>query len=117
MDKKEIKAKLFSAKDKFKREVVEIDGIEFEIRQPSVGQRRRMMEAAKRKDGDTDQWVMISRSLIECVYMPNSNERMFDESDLIAFDQLPTGSWYDKLIEKMAVGLNVDTKKAEENLE
>ena len=73
------------------------DGVSIEVRQPTVGQRSRML-AAGGLDGKSaevnDVGAMQVAAVIECCYMPGG-KRLFEWTDEEVIKQLPTTSWFD----------------------
>jgi hypothetical protein len=76
------------------------DGFSIEVRQPTVGQRSRMLSAGG-IDGKTtevnDIGAMQVAAVIECCYMPGTGKHLFEWTDEEVIKQLPTSSWFDEV--------------------
>jgi hypothetical protein len=77
------------------------DGITLEIKQPTVGQRSRMLKAGGITGGSTnesaDLGAMQIAAVIECCYLPGSSKRLFEWTDQAVLESLPTTSWFDEV--------------------
>ena len=84
------KNKLFTTKE----------GISIEIRQPTVGQRSRMLAAGgmstKNQDLDNIGGMQVA-AVIECCYHPGSGKKIFEWTDEDVIKSLPTTSWFDEV--------------------
>lgn len=101
---------------KFRSEVVNIDGVDFEVRQPSIAGRSTLLKMAGVKaDTESAQNIDITRMqvlvVIHMTYVPGTNERVFDAADEAALCEYPTGSFVDQLA---AVGMRLLNVKVEE---
>jgi len=84
------------------------DGTVYEVRVPSAAGRGRIVTAGivMGKDGQpdakrTDPGGMEAKALIECVYEPGTEDRVFDDSDFKALrDELAVGGIFDALAKK-----------------
>lgn len=86
MSRDSIRAKILGVSRKSK--VVEVDGIQIEVRQPSVGE---MMSLTASDDKKQD---LMIHSIVENCYVPGTNERVFDETDIDGLRAMPFGdSW------------------------
>ncbi len=81
------------------RKLFQIEGgIEIEIRQPSIGARSKIMQAAGMSAGSqevTDLGALQIAAVVQCCFVPGTNERLFDLSDSEALEELPTADWFD----------------------
>jgi hypothetical protein len=76
------------------------DGFSIEVRQPTVGQRSRMLKAGGLDGKSTDVndiGAMQVAAVIECCYMPGTGKRLFEWTDEEVIQQLPTSSWFDEV--------------------
>lgn len=68
------------------------DTVTIEVRQPTIGQRNRMLAAARNTKTDS---VDLGEFTIQCVlhlcYDPESGERLFEEGDAEQLRQMPAG--------------------------
>lgn len=111
MDRKALRAAIFAAENtKPKSVLFKLFGNEVEIRQPTVGQ---ITKIAERKNNVS----VIVAVLIEYCYVPNTEEKVFEEADREQLLDMPTGQWlndFNKAIEELT---GVDVKAAEKNSE
>ena len=74
------------------------DGISIEVRQPTVGQRSRMLAAggiSTTKSELDDIGAMQIAAVIECSYHPGTGKRLFEWTDKEVIENLPTSAWFD----------------------
>lgn len=75
-------------------------GLSVEVRQPTVGEQ---LELAKSEDtGDR-----VLRLFIEHVYVPGTNERVFDEADYEVLKQLPAAGDYQSIMKALTVLMDI----------
>lgn len=112
-----LRAKTVGAKRVFKNEIVTIDGAEFEVRQLSIRARNAVFQKARSDSGDimTLEWMVWL--VIESVYVPGTDELVFEPEDYDTLVAQPPGSFIDKLTDIAMDLANVDEKKIEKNLE
>lgn len=89
------------AEKNFAKEIVEYNGDKFEIRQPSVSIRSKILKKASVSDdfddfGKVEFDKMQIYAVIYCTYIPDTDERVFDESDIPALKDQPTDSFVDE---------------------
>jgi len=91
------------------------DGISIEVRQPTVGQRSRMLAAggisAKSTDLD-DIGAMQIAAVIECSYHPGTGKHLFEWTDEEVIKNLPTSAWFDD-VAALAMNMMGDEEAAE----
>jgi hypothetical protein len=83
------------------------DGSVIEVRQLTVGQ---MLDTVN----ETDIKKRMARYLIECCFVPDSEDRVFEEADFDVLMTLPSGGSYQKLmdaINKMLLPVQVGEAK------
>jgi len=88
-------------KPEFKKEIVEWEGQEFEIREPSVFVRGQIMNKSGMNVTNTDNPdINFSdaqiASVIYCTYVPETDERVFSEKDVPMLREQPSGSFVDE---------------------
>ncbi len=104
------------AKRQSKTVTVDVNGapLEFELRAPSIDEESQIAERSQviippqRKGGDVkvafNQANAKAWSAIFCVFIPGTEERVFEKGDLDALLKAQVGSWHDKLCgEAMAI--------------
>ncbi len=94
--------------DKFKKNVVKIEGEEILIKEISGSIRNHLVSKHKDKNGNV-QLSFGSALIIESCYDPSSEEKIFKKTDLESVENLPT-SFYDLLLKKVqsVCGFNQD---------
>jgi hypothetical protein len=76
------------------------EGTTIEVRQPTVGQRSRMLQAGGLNASNAnvnDIGSMQVAAVIECCYHPGSGKRLFQWTDEEVISNLPTSSWFDEV--------------------
>ena len=74
------------------------EGVTIELREPTVGQRSRMLAAGgvSASNSDiTDIGAMQVAAVIECCYHPGTGKKLFNHVDKESIEALPTASWFD----------------------
>ncbi len=108
-----IRSKVFSS-DSFERETVEAFGTTIEIRQTTLG---RVLELQEKLKEDRQQ--AIGLAFIEFCHVPDSGERLFDDTDLELILGLPFGKDFQAVQDVINKLMGVDEeeiKAAEGNL-
>jgi hypothetical protein len=111
-------ALLGSAHGSRKSVSVEIGDMTLTVRQPTVRQRSRLLKAAGmfdtsaatsgKKSSGSDMGLMQVLCVIECTYVPDTDEKVFAQTDLDTLLNTPAGGYVDRL-SKVAMDLmNVD---------
>jgi hypothetical protein len=80
-----IRAKVLS--EQIKRVIVEIEGTQIEVRQMSVGQ---MLDSISVEDGK----ARMAQYLIDCCFVPGTEDKVFDSADLDVLMAMPAGGYY-----------------------
>ena len=105
-----IRSKLLATKPRKTKIYTTSDGVDIEIRQPTVGQRGRMLKAAGITATNTelkDIVAMQVAAIVECVYVPGG-EKLFDWNDEQVLADLPTSSWFDEVANLAMETMNVE---------
>lgn len=85
--KESIRATIFGLKPLSK--VVNIGSVDIEVRQPSVGDFLAAGSVGDRK-------AMMMQMLVEYCYVPGTNEKVFEETDVESLASIPAGlAWMD----------------------
>lgn len=109
-----MRANTLGAKRDFKKEIVTIEGIEYEVRQPTLRERSDLRKRCSSISGETmkfDIFEFLIWAVIGFTYVPNTDEKVFEETDYDALSDLPAGGWFDELSEVASKLTNVDSKK------
>jgi hypothetical protein len=114
-----IRAKTVGAKGLFRNERVKLDDeIEVEIRQPSVGDRASIVDSAATPDENAPNGVKIDlaklqvSAVLACAFVPDTDEKAFEEADRPRMLAAPAGGWFDDLAKVAMRMVNVDTVDA-----
>lgn len=110
-----LRSKALEAQGKFKCEMLECEGEQFMIRQPSVMQRAEILKRSgvKGNDGKNVELNFAEMqvwSTIYCTYTPEG-ERVFDEHDAPMLRDTPAGGFVDSIAK---VALDLMNGEAEE---
>ncbi|QDP63943.1 MAG: hypothetical protein Unbinned3992contig1000_57 [Prokaryotic dsDNA virus sp.] len=95
------------------------EGITIEVRQPTVGQRSRMLAAGGMSSKSTELTnigAMQVAAVIECTYMPGTGKKLFEWTDEEVIQQLPTSSWFDDVAGIAMEMMNAEPSEAAEAL-
>ena len=129
MSKKDLRDNLLAKTPEFKKEFETINGKKYEIRQPSVAGREQIMDSCRfdlsqvdENDSEEEAKKKVAQnikttdmriwSMIYMVYVPGTDERVFDPEDYEMLKKQPTGSFVDTLSSTCMKLLN---KKPEED--
>lgn len=96
-----LRSKIFARRE-FKREKVELFGQEIEIRQPSLGAILSAQEQPDRKKANI-------RLIIDYCYVPDTDEKVFEEADEATLVEMPFDQSFISVSEAIArmTGVNV----------
>jgi len=118
--REEIRQASIGTKRDFKREIVECDGVTYEVRQPSVRGKTEIFQKARVPDARTEE-EMLNKidpvtiqiyAVINCTYVPGTDERVFTDEDFELLEGQPSGSFVD-VIGEVAMGL-INKKPADD---
>ena len=113
--KAELRTALLSAKKRVSRLIELGDGFAVEVRQPTVGARSRIMRAAGVSAGSqdvSDLGALQVAAVVQCCYVPETNERIFEGADQDALMELPTNDWFDAVSAAALELMNVEPEAA-----
>lgn len=92
----------------FKKEVVNYNGVDVEIRQPSHKSRRELFKKCTDESGKVDMLAFLAYAVILNTYVPGTEETVFEESDFEVMVAKPAGGFLDKYGSVAASLLNVE---------
>lgn len=104
----QIRAATLGEKSEFRSEVVKYNGVEVEVRQPSVKARKELFKRCMDEAGRVDTMEFLTWSVIYNTYVPNSNELVFEDTDYDAMVEKPAGGFMDQFGEVAARVMNVE---------
>lgn len=105
-----IRSATLGSQPQFKTKRVEINGAEVELRQPSIKDRREILNKCMNGDGTVDMMEFQIRSIMHCARDPETGGMVFEEEDYDVIMSNPTHSWVDELGQAVQEVMNVDTK-------
>lgn len=113
MTRDALRASLMKAENKkAKSKIIDLFGEQVEIRQPTLAQITKLGKASA-----DDKVPAIARIMIEYLYVPGTDEKVFDAADGEYLAGLPTGQWLNALNMAIEELSGVDVKGAEKNSE
>ena len=104
----EIRAKIFGAKPKSEM-VEDFFGCTLELRQPSLE------EALKQRDSKEEEKLYFM--LGEYAYVPGTDEKVFEPTDIDSLKRLPFGPEFQRLLDKINSLLGIDPAELEAGVE
>jgi hypothetical protein len=111
-----LRAATVGAKKQFRTKIEVINGEEFEVRQLSVKDRMDVYNKAT-KNGVLDPLQFQIWAVISTVYVPGTNEKLYDETDYEGLVTQPTGGFLDQLSEAAVAMLNPEEKPTKDSVE
>ena len=110
VDKKALRDALLGRTKKFRKTLVKFDGHEIELRCPRVGERKEIVKRSSDAAGNVDNGEFLLQAIIQCAFIPNTEDRVFSAEDRQALLEEPSGSdgLVDALGEPLLAILNVD---------
>lgn len=110
MNRDQIRSQIFSAESrKGKSKIVIFHGAEVEIRQPVIGDIINQSE----KDGATAQAML--KLIIKNTFVPNTDERVFEDADYDALVGMPLDESFNAIIDAITDITGVKVKEQEKN--
>lgn len=113
-NKNDIRAAIFADENrKPGRKVITLFGQEVEIRQPTLAQITKLGKAS----AANDKIPPIVRIMIEYIYVPGTEDKIFDIADAEQLATMPSGKWLSDLNKAIEELTGVDVEAAEKNSE
>lgn len=104
----DLRAATLGAKAEFKKEIVSFGGVELELRQPSVKQRKDLFKRCMDENGRVEAMEYLTWGVLYCTFVPGTNERVYDDTDYDALMEKPSGGFLDKFGAIIGALMNVD---------
>lgn len=105
----EIRERFFASRN-FKSKVVNVFGMDVEIRQLSLGDSGKLFKGG-REDVD-----IACDTLIKCAYKPGTTEKLFEETDRDGIMALPFDNWVKTVLDALGEMMGVvDQGESEKN--
>lgn len=97
--REQIRQATLGGKKQFKSKIYDKLDEPIEIRQPSVGARREMLKrsAVNGNMQQIDGAAMMVWGIIGCCYVPDTDEKVFDDGDFDTLESEPSDGWVDDL--------------------
>lgn len=108
---KNLRDNLFSKAINLDKRIIEINGDKFEIRQPTIAQRNEITNRCRQGD-NFDGLAYQIWGVIMFTYDPETNARVFEDTDYEQLANMPTGSFVDVIGEAIVELSNVDISDA-----
>lgn len=90
--------------------------IEIEMRQPTKGQRNKMIAESRMDDGESiNPMDFMMRVIINCTHVPGKNAKVFTPKDLDRLNNLANADWVDELVEIAQEIVSIRREELEKN--
>ena len=113
MANNDIRTTLLNSKSNFKSKNVEVEGVEVEVRQPSMKRRRDMQKSATDDNGEFDSTKFLVYAVIYFTFYPGTNDLVFSPDDFDKLMEQPAGGWVDQIGEQASELINSEQGKEE----
>lgn len=107
----EIRSKVFSAESMTpKKKTIDFFGSQIEIHQPLMGEILKL-----RSEDEEERRSAVLDTLVSYSYVPGTNERVFDDTDVESFKNMPWGPDFTKVMEAFGelTGINFQGRKGD----
>lgn len=111
-----LRSKTVGAAKNFRKQIETVDGEDFEVRQLSVRDRMDVYNKAT-KNSVLDPLQFQIWAVISTVFVPGTDERVFEDTDYESLVKQPTGSFVDKLSEVAVSMLGSEAKPTNDSVE
>ena len=114
----ELRAATLGETAKFTSEEVEYNGQKYEIREPTIKQRTVIMQQAKVTGSNEDKrdlGKLVAWACVECVYVPDTQEHVYEVADVEGMINRPCKSWVSVFGDKVLEAMNVKADEASKN--
>jgi hypothetical protein len=99
----------------FRSKEIEYNGLKFEIRQPSIGQRAAMRDRCVDEKDKFDRFLFLVWSVIGNTYVAGTDIKVYEDTDFDALMATETGGFVDKFSEIVEELLYVDFEETKKN--
>ena len=110
-----IRAATLGKSKKLESRTITIDGQQVELRQPTVKIRNQLLRYAATPECDVDFNDFLLRAVIQCAYVPGTNERVYEDEDYDVLAERPTNDFVDEFSETIMGLMNVTPGEVEKN--
>ena len=115
MSKEAIRKATLGQKQNFKSDIVMCNGVEIEIKQLTIFERNKLsMDSVNKETNTLDIISYQINSIIYCCYVPNTEEKVFDDTDKEVLKNSVSGGFADQLWEKIQELHYIKTDEAPE---
>ncbi len=114
------RAKTVGSNKVFKSKIVKFDGLDIEIREPSVKVWGQILKAVMtmEPDGGTGKMEMdkyLIWSVIHCAFVPQTDEKVYEEEDYVSLESCPRSGFVGEFSEIAMDMMNSDQEATEKN--
>ena len=109
-----IRGATLGKKSNFKTKIFDWEGFEVEFRQPNLRQRRNLLKKAKDKNGEVDIIDFIVHSVIECTFVPNTGDNVFEYEDYDSLMEQGSGSFVEVFGAEISNLMNLQDEESNE---
>lgn len=102
MNRNDLRSSILSKKQQLNKKIVEWEGSKFEVRQPSVKARNDLYRKCLDEDGNMDMTAFLVWGAILHTYVPDSEEKVFEDTDYDVLAEMPAGGFLDALSEAVS---------------
>jgi len=111
-----IRAATVGSKKQYRKELVELEGAQVEVRQLSLLERRDYMSASLDKESNSVDLLKLQvNAIISSCYVPGTDEKVFEDTDEKAIGNSITGGYADTLWEAIQRLSNFSVDDAKKN--
>lgn len=113
-----IRAKTVGSNKIFKSRIVEFDGVDIEIKEPSVKTWGQILKAVMTiEDGvsKTEMDKYLIWSVIYCAFVPGTNDLVFEDADYDSLESFPRSGFVGEFSEIAMDMMNSDAERTEKN--
>ena len=101
--------------NKLQSEIIQVNGVDIELKQPTVKVRNQLLYQAQTEQGDVDFNDFLLRGIIQCAYVPGTNELIYEDEDYETMEGKPVNDFVDDCSNAVMRLLNVTPGDVEKN--
>lgn len=102
MNRNDLRSSILSKKHSVNKKIVEWEGNSFEVRQPSVKARNDLYRKCLDEDGNMDMTKFLVWGAILHTFVPDTDEKVFEDTDYEVLSEMPAGGFLDTLSEAVS---------------
>ena len=109
----QLRSATLGKKSNFRTKIFNYEGLDVEFRAPNLKQRQNIIKKSKDKNGDLDVVDFIAHSVIECTYVPGTNDNVYEQEDYDALMQQGSGSFVEIFGAEVSALMGVEDEEAD----